>query len=548
MNQKHVLVAVSGGIAVYKACDLVSKLSREYDVQVVMTEHACEFVDPLTFAALSHHDVWTSEFHSPDPIPHINLAKWADVIICAPATANTIAKAVYGLADNLMTSMFLAATCPKILCPAMNEHMLENPVTQANLQKAKEQGWIIVDAAYGHLACMDNGKGRLPDTPDLIAAIKKALDQTEAQSASENSGSAAMSQTVTDSSAPSIQKTDEAQPLHRSSENQPIHQTDSETETRSDPLSAARQEKEKTLGPGHHMQRQSLQDYFDRAVEAAEKNSLPGNFEDAKRSNPYFMHSRDSEQSAPVREEPSLANSPDPAVDENERLFDELFAEEKPLKGLTVLVSAGPTQEKMDPVRYITNHSSGKQGYAIAEDARDWGANVILVSGPVSLPKPEGVEFIPVQSAVDMEQAMKKYAPQANFIIMAAAVADYRPKYIADQKIKKSDDSMLVEFVRNPDILKGLGAVKKPGQILCGFAMETENLDANARSKLESKNCDLLIANNLTTAGAGFQGDTNVVSLLKPDSIKHLPMQSKKNLGFTILAQMLEMLKGKKSV
>lgn len=215
------------------------------------------------------------------------------------------------------------------------------------------------------------------------------------------------------------------------------------------------------------------------------------------------------------------------------------------LAGKKVVVSAGPTQEALDPVRFLSNHSSGKQGYAIARAAKKMGAQVTLVSGPVSLEKPEGVEVIDVVSARDMEEAMKFQAPDADFIIMAAAVADYRFKDSHDQKVKKSGDHITLEFVRNPDILASLGQNKKPGQVLCGFAMETENLDANARAKLESKNCDLLVANNLHTQGAGFQTDTNVVSLLFPDHTDHLPLLGKEELGVKILETMLALQKGK---
>lgn len=422
MNQLHVLVAVSGGIAAYKACALISSLSKKgYDVKVVMSDHAREFVSEINFAALSHNPVYTSEFNTPgDPIPHISLAKWADVLIVAPATANTIAKAVYGIGDNLMTSTFLACTCPKILCPAMNVHMYENPVTQANIARARELGWQIVEPEAGLLACQEEGKGRLPETEVMIEAIEKALN---------------------------VKKPD-----------------------------------------------QNIA-------------SLP------------LMQSEDL-------------------------LLDELMDQDHPLAGKHVLVNAGPTCEPFDPVRFVTNHSSGKQGYAIAADARDWGAQVILVSGPVSLPEPEGIKTIHVTTACEMEKAIMDNEAWADFIIMAAAVADYRPKTVADQKMKKSDESMVVEFVKNPDILKQLGLGKRKDQVLCGFAMETQNLDQNARAKLEAKNCDLLIANNLTTSGAGFQSDTNVVSLLKKDSVEHLPKMSKEQLGFVILAQMVQLQKG----
>lgn len=413
MKKKNILIAVSGGIAAYKICDLVSKLSRlDVNLEIMMTAHAKEFVAPATFEALIHKPVHSDMFHDEgrDAIPHINLAKWADLILCAPATANLIAKMTTGLADDLVSSTLLAATCPILICPAMNTHMLENPVTQRNLKIAAEFGWHILDPAYGRLACIDQGKGRLPETPELIEAIFSVLDQK--------------------------------------SEDESLKVSDAD--------------------------------------------------------------------------------------------------EFKPLKTLKVLVSAGPTQEPLDPVRFISNHSSGKQGYAIAAQARDMGADVVLVSGPVSLDPLPDVKMVSIHSAIDMEKAVLKEAADADFIIMAAAVADYRPKASADQKIKKSDDHLIVEFVRNPDILKKLGETKTPSQVLCGFAMETQNLDENAREKLEKKNCDLLIANNLSTKGAGFQTDTNIVSLLKKDSIEHLPKMDKKELGKRILEEMLAIKKGEK--
>ena len=396
MSNAHILIAVSGGIAAYKAADVVSALmKRGYEVKVMMTEHATEFITPLALKALCHNDVYTAEFDpaNPDPIAHIGLAGWADVLCVAPATANVIAKAVHGLADDLVTSTFLACTCPKILCPAMNTHMLENPVTQANLQKAAELGWRIVEPDSGRLACQTSGKGRLPDKEVIIDAIENAL---------------------------------------------------------------------------------------------ADNPDVP--YQDILPQNPY---------------EAASASLLQETLEQDE--------EEGLLQGLKVVVSAGPTQEALDPVRFLSNHSSGKQGYAIARAARD------------------------------LEQVMLEESADADFIIMAAAVGDYRPETVAENKIKKSGDTLQLTLVRNPDILKELGQRKKDDQILCGFAMETENLDQNARAKLESKNCDLLIANNLSTPGAGFQSDTNIVSLLLPDSTTHLPVLSKEELGRSILKKMLEL-------
>ena len=368
MEKKHVVIGVSGGIAAYKACDLVSKLSKkDYEIKVVMTKHAQEFVKPINFESLSKHKCEVSLFDetNEDPIAHITLAKWADIMVLVPATANIIAKVVHGIADDIVSTTFLACHTKKLICPAMNVHMYENEVTQRNIKLAKELGYKFVEPVVGHLACNDTGKGKLADVQDIVAAI------------------------------------------------------------------------------------------------------------------------------------------------------DHEFELEQTLKGKNVLVSAGPTQEALDPVRFLSNHSSGKQGYAIAKAAKALGANVTLVAGPTALEDLNDVNMVHVTSAQDMFDAITSRLDDQNYIIMAAAVADYRPEMVADQKIKKSDDEVTFHFVKNPDILAYIGQQKKDNQIICGFAMETQNLEENARKKLESKNCDMLIANNLFTSGAGFQTDTNVVTLLR---------------------------------
>ncbi len=409
---KHILIGMTGSIAAFKICSLVSSLTKKgYDVRVIETKHAAAFVGPLSLAALSRHEVILDEFNGThqEQIPHIDLAKWADVFLIAPADANFLAKAACGIADDLLTSCVLACTCPILCAPAMNVHMFENPATQQNLKTLQARGWHIIDPEYGYLACQDSGKGRMAEPSTLEEVVLNVLNKKE-------------------------------------------------------PL----------------------------------EDSIQG-------------------------------------IEENQKL---------PLAGKTVLVSAGPTQEALDPVRFLSNHSSGKQGYAIAKAAQSLGAKVILVSGPVNLEKPEGIEVIPVVSALDMEKAVLEKAPNSDFVIMAAAVADYRFKEQHDQKMKKNQDSMTLELVKNPDILAELGANKAPGQVLCGFAMETENLEENARHKLLAKNCDLLVANNLRTQGAGFQGDTNVVSLLFPDSIERLGLETKEDIGYTILNKMLAIQKG----
>lgn len=398
MSKKRIVVGVSGGIAAYKACDLVSKLSKkDYEVKVILTKHAEKFVSKLTFEALCHNYVETDLFDesNEDPIAHITLAKWADLMIIVPATANIIAKVTHGISDDLLSTTFLACNKHKMICPAMNTQMYENPITQKNIQACKDLGYQILDPVVGHLACNDTGRGKMIEPADIVETI------------------------------------------------------------------------------------------------------------------------------------------------------DNYFNTSNKLSGKTVLISAGPTQEAMDPVRFISNHSSGKQGYAIAKAAKAMGANVILVSGPVQLEKIEGIQTIDVTSALDMFEAIKQNADKADYIIMAAAVSDYRPENIAEHKIKKSDDTIEMTFVKNPDILAYLGQHKTKKQIICGFAMETQDLDKNAKEKLEKKNCDMLIANNLFVSGAGFQTDTNIVSLLTKDSIEHLPKLSKEEIGQKILETMMKIEEGK---
>lgn len=398
MAKKHILIGVTGGIAAYKACDLVSRLSKkDYEIKVLMTKHATEFVNPLTFSSLSHNNCYSDLFDKniEDPIEHISLAKWADLFVIVPATGNVIAKVVHGIADDFLTTTFLACHTKKMICPAMNVHMYENPVTQENLAKAKQLGYTIVEPVVGYLACQDTGKGKLAS----VDAIEQAIDNA--------------------------------------------------------------------------------------------------------------------------------------------------FKKDEPLLGKNVLITAGPTQEALDPVRFISNHSSGKQGFAIAKAAKELGANVTVVSGPVSIPDVEGVNTIHIKSAREMFEAVKENLENAHYIIMAAAVADYRPEIVADQKIKKDEDTLQIRMVKNPDILKYAGKHKKDNQVICGFAMETENLEENAYKKLVSKNCDMLIANNLFTKGAGFKGDTNVVTLFKQNDKEQLPMLSKEELGYKILSVLKEIEEGK---
>ncbi|TDW24934.1 phosphopantothenoylcysteine decarboxylase/phosphopantothenate--cysteine ligase [Breznakia blatticola] len=382
-----VVVGVTSSIATFKAVQLVSDLLKKgYDVEVIMSKNATKFVDPLTFSSLTKHKTYVHTFDRVEhyDVEHISLAKKADVFILAPATANVIAKVVHGLADDMLSTTFLAANCPKLIAPAMNTQMYNNPVTQENLTKAKKLGYHIIEPCVGLLACGDTGTGKLADIPTMIEAIE-------------------------------------------------------------------------------------------------------------------------------------MVGYP-----------------KKILTGKRVLVSAGPTREALDPVRFISNHSSGKMGYAIAKAARNMGASVTLVSGPVHLSKPYRVDVVDVVSAADMFDAMTKEYDTYDYVIMAAAVADYTPKVIADQKIKKDTETTAFEFVKTKDILQYLGD-HKSHQKLCGFAMESENMLENARKKFEKKHCDLLVANNIRTPGAGFDVDTNIITLINRDGNTELSQASKEELAYRIL-------------
>lgn len=394
--QKTIVLGVTGGIAAFKAAQLASDLvKKNYDVEVIMTKNATEFIAPLTFEALINHNVIVDTFEkvANRSIHHISLAKKADLFIIVPASANVIAKITHGIADDMLTTTFLACSKQKVICPAMNTQMYENPVTQDNLKRCKELGYAILEPAVGHLACGDSGKGKLCDLSDILDYVEQFFQRSDA------------------------------------------------------------------------------------------------------------------------------------------------------LKGKRVLITAGPTQEALDPVRYLTNHSSGKMGYSLAQAALDMGADVTLISGPVQLQPPKGVHFYPVTTAKEMFDAVCTYSMQADFIIKAAAVGDYRPVHVSEQKIKKSGDRLHIEFIKNPDILAYLGEHKQDHQIICGFAMETQNLLANAQKKLEKKHCDMIVANDLHTEGAGFQSDTNIATII--DQTQHIPCpkMSKYELGVTILKHMLALHK-----
>lgn len=393
----NILIAVSGGIAAYKSLTLTSLCQKKgHAVKVVLTEHAAQFVTTLSFETLSGQPVITGMFDgSAESVDHITYAKWADVVIIAPATANTIAKMALGLADDFLSTLLLAYTGPVAVAPAMNVHMYENPMVQHHLEQLRQRGVQVVVPNAGHLACGDVGMGRMAEAEDIF------------------------NQVLT----PAIQ----------------------------------------------------------------------------------------------------------------------------PLKGHRILVSAGPTREALDPVRYISNHSSGKMGYAIAETAQCLGAEVILVSGPTNLKAPSGVQVVPVVSTQEMFDAMRTHFDDADAVIMAAAPSDFRPVTVQSQKIKKNEAGLTLQFEKNPDILSWLGN-RKRHQIMVGFAAESENTIAYAQAKCEKKHCDFVVANNITAPNAGFNHDVNTVHIIGSDhSVVDLPTMTKTELAHHILEKVKQLLDSKEN-
>ena len=391
-EKTHVLLGVTGGIAAYKIPNLCSRLVKGgFQVETILTANAQKIVSPIPFESLSGNRCHTDTFDPMDTskVEHIALARQADLLVIAPASANIIAKLRWGLADDLLSTTALACTCPKLLVPAMNTNMYENPATQENLSVLRQRGYIVMEPLSGHLACGAVGKGKMPEPDDI----------------------------------------------------------------------------------------------YDR-IEA-------------------------------------------------------ILACKKDLQGLRILVTAGPTQEPLDPVRYLTNHSSGKMGYAIAHAAMLRGADVTLVSGPTALKYTPLVRTIPIVTAQDMYEAVTREAEHADIIIKAAAVADYTPETVADNKIKKSDNDLSIPLRRTQDILGYLGTHRRPGQFLCGFSMETEHMLENSRKKLTKKNLDMIVANNVKDAGAGFQGNTNVITMITQDSVTQLPLMDKEEAAHAILTEIL---------
>ncbi len=392
LTNKTVILGVTGSIAAYKTAYIASGLKKQHcDVHVLMTQNATHFINPITFETLTGNkcvdDTFDRNFEF--QVNHVSLAKRADAMLIAPASANVIAKLAHGIADDMLTTTALACKCPKIVAPAMNTNMYENPIVQENIQKLKDLGYTVVEPAIGYLACGDTGAGKMPD-PDILL---------------------------------------------------------------------------------------------------------------------QYLYQQ--------------------------------IAWEKDMTGLRVLVSAGATQEAIDPVRYITNHSTGKMGYAIAENAMQRGASVTLVTGPTTITPPLFVEVVPVTSAKEMLEAIASRQKEQDIIIKAAAVADYCPAVTSEQKIKKTEGNTQIPLIRTTDILQYLGDHRTEGQFLCGFSMETENLLENSRKKLEKKKIDMIVANSLLEAGAGFGIDTNRVTILTKDKEIPLPLLSKSETASHILTEIL---------
>lgn len=399
LKGKTVLLGITGSIAAYKIAYLASALHKLHaDVHVLMTENATNFINPITFETLTGNKCLVDTFdrNFQFQVEHVSIAKKADVVMIAPASANVIGKLANGLADDMLTTTVMACRCQKILAPAMNTAMYENPVVQDNIRKLQTYGYEVITPASGYLACGDTGAGKMPEPETLLEYILKEA------------------------------------------------------------------------------------------------------------------------------------------------------AFQKDLAGKKLLVTAGPTQEAIDPVRCLTNHSSGKMGYAIAKMAMLRGAEVTLVSGPTAIEPPLFVKVVPVTSARDMFEAVTGLSDEQDIIIKAAAVADYRPKQVSEDKVKKKDDQVSIELERTDDILKYLGQHKKQGQFLCGFSMETRDMLRNSRAKLEKKNLDMVAANNLKVEGAGFQGDTNVLTLITREEEISLPLMTKEGAAGRLLDKILVMTAGSK--
>ncbi len=394
LKGKHVVLAVTGGIAAYKMATMASLLVKQHaDVQVLMTQNATNFINPITFETLTGHKCLVDTFdrNFEFNVEHVSVAKQADIALVAPATANVIGKLANGLADDMLTTTLLACKCKKLVAPAMNTQMYENPIVQDNLKKLEHYGMELIQPVSGHLACGDSGMGKMVEPEVMLQYILRDL------------------------------------------------------------------------------------------------------------------------------------------------------ALEKDMQGLKVLVTAGPTQEAIDPVRYITNHSTGTMGYQLARNCMLRGAEVTLVTGRTALTPPPFVKVVPVVSAQEMYEAVTSRAAEQDIIIKAAAVADYRPATVASEKIKKAEGGFAIPLERTQDILRSLGEAKPAGQFLCGFAMETQNLEENARKKLETKNLDLVVGNNVKVAGSGFGAGTNVITFITKEGAEPQPQMDKAQVAGCIVDKILAM-------
>ena len=441
-DKKNVLLVVSGSIAAYKAADIARNLVKAgISVTVSLTANGAKFITPITFETLTASKCLIDTFDRSFKfdVEHISAAKAADLCVIAPASANIIGKIASGIADDMATTTIMACTCPKIIAPAMNTAMYDNPIVQDNMARLRKYGYRFIAPAEGLLACGDVGRGKLAPVEAICAYILDLL-KTDAFADSDSDKYAG----------------------HETGDNTP------EENAGADALTACKDNME------------------------ADKAVAVGSDEDTG-------------------------------------------LKKLDLAGRRVLVTAGPTQEAIDPVRYITNHSSGKMGYAIAEAARNRGAEVVLVSGQVAISPPEGVKLVSVVSAQDMAEAVFEHFETTDILVMAAAVADYRPAEVADQKIKKKDGDMVIRLARTTDILGTIAGKKKEGQFICGFSMETENLLENSRKKLEKKKLDMIAANSIAEPGAGFAHDTNKITIITKDSELSLPLISKLETADRIL-------------
>ncbi|SPF69439.1 phosphopantothenoylcysteine decarboxylase/phosphopantothenate-cysteine ligase [Propionibacterium ruminifibrarum] len=481
-----VLLGISASIAAFKAAGLASALTKAgVAVQAVMTPRATDFIAPLTLEALTGNPcpVENIPTGSGSAMEHIDLARAADLVLVAPASADVIGRIANGLADDLLTTTILACTCPVLIAPAMNTHMFANPAVQANLTRLTGLGYEVLAPDSGLLACGDIGPGRMPDEQVLVARVLKRLGLAAdaAEPAADDGGAAQL---------------------------QPVELADGEPATDRATGDGGADHPDPTGG-----EVLSPADGTDRGGESADRRP-----------------------DAPAP----------PTADPAEALSEPGLPPQGPgdLAGLRVLVTAGATIERIDPVRYITNHSTGRMGFALAQAARDRGAHVTLVAADTASPPPAVDHVERVESAEQMFQAVARQAQETDVIIMAAAVADYRPRHIADQKIKKGDGPAVLELERTRDILAWLGEHRRPGQTLCGFSMETTDLVENSRRKLERKGLDLIVANDLSTPGAGFGGDTNIVTIITPEAQTQLPLASKRDVADQVLSAIVQARSG----